>query len=228
MIVFCSNGLDIYIYVCIERERDACLFHFLFNRFAQSAGPGLYAPSDEGTNGRKNEVHTVEGRCGKGLRRTCQRKASTHILKGTRDKGKHLWKDGGTNRCMGWRKEGKNESVKRRRERSQKWAKRGRKIKHRPQNLLKKGAEIDQNRARIDARGSQNEDKTNKKSKQPRQDDLGHPLGAISRLSCYSQVPSWVPKSSQIRKKSDAKNRWFFLSPLEAKKVRKRSPSLHL
>ena len=57
----------------------------------------------------------------------------------------------------GWRKEGKNESVKRRRERSQKWAKRGRKIKHRPQNLLKKGAKIQPNRAKIDPKGSQND-----------------------------------------------------------------------
>ena len=109
-----------------------------------------------------------------------------------------------------WRKEGKNESVKRRRERSQKWAKRGRKIKHRLQNLYKKGAKIDQNRTKIDPKGSQNEDKTDKKSKQRRQDDLGHPWGVIFRLSCAGQVPSCVPKYSQIRKKSDAKNDWFF------------------
>ena len=32
------------------------LWPVIINRFAQSAGPGLYAPSDEGTNGRKNEV----------------------------------------------------------------------------------------------------------------------------------------------------------------------------
>ena len=28
---------------------------FLFNRFAQAAGPGLCAPSDEGKNGWKHE-----------------------------------------------------------------------------------------------------------------------------------------------------------------------------
>ena len=55
---------------------------------------------------------TVEGRCGKGLRRTCQRKASTHILKGTRDKGKHLWKDGGTNRCMAGGRKGRTKAWK--------------------------------------------------------------------------------------------------------------------
>lgn len=121
----------------------------------------------------------------------------------------------------GWRKEGKNESVKRRRERSQKWAKRGRKIKHRPQNLSKKGARIDQNRAKIDPKGSQNEDKTDKKLKQPRQDDLGPPWGRIFRLSWAGQVPSWVPKSSQIRKKSDAKNRWFFDRSWKRKKWEK-------
>ena len=54
---------------------------------------------------------------------------------------------------------------------------RDRNIKHRPQNLSKKGANIDQNGAKINPRGSQNEAKTNKKSKQPRQDDLGHPWG---------------------------------------------------
>ena len=82
----------------------------------------------------------------------------------------------------------------------------GPKNQHRPRNLSKMGARIEQNRSKIDPKGSQNKDKTGKKSKQPRQDDLGHPLGAISRLSCYSQVPSCVPKSSQIRKKTDAKN----------------------
>ena len=96
-----------------------------------------------------------------------------------------------------WRKEGKNERVKRRRERSQKRAKRGRKIKHRPQNLVKKGAKIGQRRAKIEPKGSQNEDKTDKKSKQPRQDDLGPPGGSISRLS--NRGPGWNPKSSQIR-----------------------------
>ena len=116
----------------------------------------------------------------------------------------------------GWRKEGKNESVKRRRERSQKWAKRGRKIKHRPQNLSKKGARIDQNRAKIDPKGFRNEAKRDKKSQQRLQDDLGPPWGAISRLSWSSQVPCWVPKC-QIRQKSDAKNRWFFCRPWERK-----------
>ena len=123
----------------------------------------------------------------------------------------------------GWRKEGKNESVKSRRERSQKWAKRGRKIKHRPQNLLEKGAKIDQNRAKIDPKGSQNEDKTDKKLKQPRQDDLGPPWVTISRLSCAGQVPFWVPNRAKFVKKSDAKI-IDFLSALEAKKVRKTSP----
>ena len=116
-----------------------------------------------------------------------------------------------------WRKEGKSERMKRRRERD-------RNIKHRPQNLSKKGANIEQNRAKIDPKGSQNEEKTDRKSKQPRQDDLGPLWVAISRLRCPGQVPSWVPKSSQSRKKSDAKNRCFFLSAFEAKKVRKRSP----
>ena len=124
----------------------------------------------------------------------------------------------------GWREEGKNERVKRRRERSQKWAKRGRKIKHRPQNLLKKGAKIDQNRIKIDPKGSQNKDKTNKKSKQPRQDDLGPHWRAIFRLLCPGQVLSWAPKSSKIRKKKRCKKSLIFRSAFEAKKVRKRNP----
>ena len=123
----------------------------------------------------------------------------------------------------GWRKEGKNESVKRRRERSQKWAKRGRQIKHRPQNLLKNGAKIDQNRAKIGAKGSQNEDKTDKKLKATSSRWSWTPWVAISRLSCCSQVPSWVPKSSQTRKKSDAKNRWFFIA-LGSEKRKKKEP----
>ena len=44
------------------------------------------------------------------------------------------------------------------------------------------GARIEQNRAKIDPKGSQNEDKKDKKSKQPRQDDLGPRWVAISRL----------------------------------------------
>ena len=120
-----------------------------------------------------------------------------------------------------WRKEGKNERMKTRRERSRKWAKRGHQIKHRPQNLIKKGAKIDQNRAKIDPKGSQNEDKTDKKLKQPRQDDLGPPWGRIFRLSWAGQVPSWVPKSSQIRKKTDAKNHWFFDRSSKGKKWEK-------
>ena len=87
--------------------------------------------------------------------------------------------------------------------------------------LLKKGARIDQNRAKIDPNGSQNKAKRDKKSQQRLQDDLGPPWGAISRLSCPGQVPSWVPKSSQIRKKSDAKNRCFFYRPWKRKKWEK-------
>ena len=52
---------------------------------------------------------------------------------------------------------------------------RGRNIKHRRQNLSKKGAKIEKNGIKIDPKGSQNEAKTDKKSKQPRQDDLGPP-----------------------------------------------------
>ena len=54
---------------------------------------------------------------------------------------------------------------------------RGRNIKHPRQNLSKKGSKIDQNRAKIDPKRTRNEVKTDKKSKQPRQDDLGPPLG---------------------------------------------------
>ena len=39
------------------------------------------------------------------------------------------------------------------------------------------GARIDQNRAKIDPKGSQNKAKTDKKSQQRLQDDLGPPLG---------------------------------------------------
>ena len=52
-----------------------------------------------------------------------------------------------------------------------------------PQNLQKKGTEIDQNGAKIDPKGSQNEAKTDKKSEQRLQDDLGPLWGAIFRLS---------------------------------------------
>ena len=75
------------------------------------------------------------------------------------------------------------------------------------QHLLKKGTRINQNRAKIGPKGSQNEAKRDKKSQQRLQDDLGPPWGAIFRLRCPGQVPSWVPKSSQIHEKSDAKSR---------------------
>ena len=71
----------------------------------------------------------------------------------------------------------------------------------------KKGAKIDQNGDKIDPKGSQNEAKTDKKSEQRLQDDLGSLWGAISRLSHCSYGAFWNPKSSQIRKKTDAKNR---------------------
>ena len=45
------------------------------------------------------------------------------------------------------------------------------------QNLLKKGARIDQNRAKIDPKGFQNKAKRDKKSQQRLQDDLGPPGG---------------------------------------------------
>ena len=64
-----------------------------------------------------------------------------------------------------------------------------------------------QNRAKIDPKGSQNKAKTDKKSKQPRQDDLGPPWVAIFRLSTRRPGAFWSPKSSQIRKKTDATNR---------------------
>ena len=128
-------------------------------------------------------------------------------IQGWREECMKGWREKSIHGC---RKEGKNERMKRRRDRSHKWAKRARTIKHRPQNLQKKGTEIDQNGAKIDPKGSQNEAKTDKKSEQRLQDDLGPPWGAISRLSWSSQVPSWVPKSSQIPKKTYAKNHWFF------------------
>ena len=114
---------------------------------------------------------------------------------------------------MGWRKEGKNESVKRRRERSQKWAKRGRKIKHRPQNLSKKGARIDQNHAKIDPKCSQNEYKTDKNLNQPRQDDLGPPWVAISRLSIRGYEAFLGTKFRSKFVKNDAGNHRFFNRP---------------
>ena len=61
----------------------------------------------------------------------------------------------------------------------------------------KKGTEIDQNGAKIDPKASQNETKTNKKSEQRLQDDLGPPWGAISRLSTRTQGAFWSPKSRQ-------------------------------
>ena len=121
----------------------------------------------------------------------------------------------------GWREEGKNESVKRRRERSQKWAKRGRKIKHRPQNLLKKGAKIDQNRAKIDPKGFQNEDKTDKNQSNVVKMILDPPGWRFPGYGLVVMELSWVPKSSQIRKKSDAKNRWFFDRSWKRKKWEK-------
>ena len=69
------------------------------------------------------------------------------------------------------------------------------------------GTEIDQNGAKIDPKGSQNEAKTDNKSEQRLQDDLGPVWGAISPLSCRRMGAFWNPKSSQIRKKTDAKNR---------------------
>ena len=85
----------------------------------------------------------------------------------------------------------------------------------------KNGAEISKNCAKIDPKGSQNEAKTDKKSEQRLQGDLGLPWGAISRLSCPGQVPSWVPKSSQIRKKSNAKIRRYFDRPWKRRKSEK-------
>ena len=61
----------------------------------------------------------------------------------------------------------------------------------------KKGAKIDQNGAKIDPKGSQNEAKTDKKSKQPRQDDLGPPWVAISRLWSRSYGAFLGPKIKQ-------------------------------
>ena len=110
----------------------------------------------------------------------------------------------------GCRKEGKNERMKRRRDRSHKWAKRARTIKHRPQNLQKKSAKIDQNGAKIAPKGSQNEAKRDKKSEQRLQGDLGPPWVAISQVLTRRMGAFWNPKSSQIRKNTDAKNRWFF------------------
>ena len=85
-----------------------------------------------------------------------------------------------------WLEEGREE----RKREKKKGAKRGRKIKHRPQNLLKKGATIDQNRAKIDPKGSQNEAKRDKKSQQRLQGDPGPPWGG--------DFPATVPRPSAI------------------------------
>ena len=169
----------------------------LFNRFAQAAGPGLNAPSDEGKKGMK-------GWRGGSMNGWGKKAWKDEGANGWKDEGKNGWMGAGTEgkmdkRIQGWReecmkgwreksihgcrKEGKNERMKRRRDRSHKWAKRARTIKHRPQNLQKKGTEIDQNGAKIDPKGSQNEAKTDKKSEQRLQDDLGPLWGAIFRLS---------------------------------------------
>ena len=70
-------------------------------------------------------------------------------------------------------------------------------------------------------KGPKKKPRDTQKSQQRLQDDLGPPWGAISRLSWPGQVPSWVPKSSQIRKKTDAKNRWFFDRSWKRKKWEK-------
>ena len=70
----------------------------------------------------------------------------------------------------------------------------------------KKGAKIDQHGAKIDPKGSQNEAKTDNKSEQRLQGDLGPPWVAISRVLTRRMGAFWSPKSSQIRKKTDAKN----------------------
>ena len=84
---------------------------------------------------------------------------------------------------------------------------RGRNVKHRRQNPWKKGANIDQNGAKIAPKGSQNEAKKDNKSEQRLQDDLGPVWGAISPLLTRRMGAFWNPKSSQIRKKTDATNR---------------------
>ena len=128
-------------------------------------------------------------------------------IQGWREECMKGWREKSIHGC---RKEGKNERMKRKKDRSHKWGKRARTIKHRPQNLQKKGAEINENGAKIDRKGSQNEAKRDKKSEQRLQDDLGPVWGAISPLLCRRLGAFWKPKSSQIRKKTDAKNRWFF------------------
>ena len=139
-------------------------------------------------------------------------------IQGWREECMKGWREKSIHGC---RKEGKNERMKRRRDRSHKWAKRARIIKHRPQNLQKKGAEINQNGTKIDPKGPQNEDKTDKKSEQRLQDDLGPPWGAIFPLGRQSWSTIWKPKSSQIRKKNDAENHRFFDRPWNRKKWEK-------
>ena len=79
----------------------------------------------------------------------------------------------------GWRKEGKNESVKEEGSDPRSERKGAEKSNIDPKICWTRVPES----IKIDPKGSQNEDKTDKKWKQPRQDDLGPPWVAIFQLS---------------------------------------------
>ena len=70
----------------------------------------------------------------------------------------------------------------------------------------KKCAKIDQNGAKIDPKGSQNEAKTDKKSEQRLQGDLGPPGGRFHRYPLVVREPFGAQSRGKMHKKSDAKN----------------------
>ena len=98
----------------------------LFNRFAQAAGPGLNAPSDEGKKGWRDEGEDrwkVEGRRHERMKGPLDERMKGRMdewvqgrrekwIKGCRDEGKNVWKDEGKNRYMDVGRKGRTKGWK--------------------------------------------------------------------------------------------------------------------
>ena len=180
--------------------------NLLFNRFAQAAGPGLYAPSDEGKNGWKHEGEdrwkaewrrhgTMEGPMDERMKGTMDewvQGRGEKLIKGSRDEGRNegsrdegrnVWKEEGENRYMDVGRKGRTKAWKEGGIDPTSERKGPEQSNIDPRIYKKWVPKIDQNGAKIDPKGSQNEAKTDKKSEQRLQDDLRPLWGAISLLS---------------------------------------------
>ena len=196
----------------------------LFNRFAQAAGPGLNAPSDEGKKGWRDEGEDrwkVEGRRHERMKGPMDERMKGRMdewvqgrrekwIKGSRDEGKNVWKDEGKNRYMdvgrkgrtkGWKEKGIDPTSER---------KGPEQSNIDPRIYKKRVPKSTKMVPKSTQKGPKTKPRQTKNQSNVFKTILDPSGGRFSGYPLVVREPFGAHNRGKIRKKTDAKNRWFF------------------